>query len=299
MDERQEKERGCRLCPRACGADREAGSIGVCGCDGQVRAARIALHAWEEPCISGSAGSGAVFFSGCPLHCIFCQNRKISGGAGKRLTVEELAEAFCSLAEQGAANWNLVTPTHFVPQICEALELARARGVSLPVVCNSSGYELPETLELLRGYVDVYLPDLKYLDPELALRYSHAADYPEVAKAAIARMVEQVGPPIFDETGMLRRGVLVRHLALPGHGRDSRNVLRYLSETYGDRIYISLMNQYTPPAEPLPYPNLNRRLSKKAYERLVDYALSLGIENGFIQEGETAEESFIPDFDLL
>lgn len=290
---------GCRLCPRVCGADREAGGRGVCGCDSEVTVARIALHYWEEPCISGTAGSGAVFFSGCPLHCIFCQNRKISGGAGKRISVAGLAEAFCSLQKQGAANLNLVTPTHFVPQICQALTLARTNGFSLPVVYNSSGYERPETLALLRGYVDIYLPDLKYLDPELARRYSHAEDYPEAAKRAIAEMVEQAGAPVFDGEGMLRRGVIVRHLALPGHARDSRNVLRYLWETYGNRIYVSLMNQYTPPGEPLAYPNLNRKLSGRAYERLVDYAISLGIENGYVQEGKTAEESFIPDFDLL
>lgn len=290
---------GCHLCPRDCGTDRSAGKKGVCGCDATVRVARIALHFWEEPCISNENGSGAVFFSGCSLHCIFCQNRKISGGAGREMSVTELAAGFLSLQGQGAANINLVTPTHFVPQICEALRLAKRQGLTIPIVYNTSAYEKEKTLEMLCGLVDIYLPDFKYMDAELARRYSHAADYPDVAKAAIDRMVEQVGEPVFDEKGMMKKGVIVRHLALPGHGRDSRAVLDYLWKRYGNRIYVSIMNQYTPPLEELPYPNLNRKLSEQAYERLVTHAISLGIEQAYIQEGDTAQESFIPEFDLL
>ncbi len=210
-----------------------------------------------------------------------------------------LAESFLSLQAQGAANINLVTPTHFVPQICEALRIAKAEGLVLPIVYNTSSYETAETLDLLNGMVDIYLPDLKYTDGVLAERYSHAKDYPEVAKAALDVMVNQVGKPVFDDNGMMKKGVIVRHLALPGHGRDSREALRYLWEHFGNRIYVSIMNQYTPPKQDLRYPNLNRKLSEQAYDRLVSYAISLGMEQAFVQEGDTAEESFIPDFDLM
>ncbi len=289
----------CVLCPRQCGADRAAGSKGICQMDARVTLARASLHMWEEPCISGKKGSGAVFFSGCPLGCIFCQNRDIaSARAGRAVTVEHLAHIFLDLQDQGAANLNLVTGVHFVPQIIEALDLAREQGLSLPVVYNSGGYEKKETLGLLSGYVDVYLPDFKYMDASLAARFSHAADYPEAAREAVSEMVRQTGPCVFDEEGYIRKGTIVRHLILPGHTKDSCRILDYLLKTYGDDIYISLMNQYTPMSRSFPWHELNRKLTRREYEKVLTYALEHGLTNGFFQEGETARESFIPPFDL-
>ena len=287
----------CSLCPRNCGVNRLDGQKGFCGVDAEILVARAALHMWEEPCISGKEGSGAVFFSGCSLGCGFCQNNKISRGqTGKKITVEYLAELFFQLQGQGANNINLVTAGHFLPQVALALENARAHGLKIPVVYNSSGYEKADTLKILEGLVDIYLPDFKYMDPELAEKYSHAPDYPQIAKAALKEMVQQVGTPEFDERGMMKKGVIVRHLLLPGHVKNSREVLKYLYETYGDRIYISIMNQYTPMPAMKDDPKLSRKVTDREYERLLDYALSLGLNNGFIQEGETAKESFIPEF---
>lgn len=287
----------CSLCPRNCGVNRLDGQKGFCGVDAEILVARAALHMWEEPCISGKEGSGAVFFSGCSLGCGFCQNNKISRGqTGKKITVEYLAELFFQLQGQGANNINLVTAGHFLPQVALALENARAHGLKIPVVYNSSGYEKADTLKILEGLVDIYLPDFKYMDSELAGKYSHAPDYPQIAKAALKEMVQQVGIPGFDERGMMKKGVIVRHLLLPGHVKNSREVLKYLYETYGDRIYISIMNQYTPMPAMKDDPKLSRKVTDREYERLLDYALSLGLNNGFIQEGETAKESFIPEF---
>ncbi|MDD6440688.1 MAG: radical SAM protein [bacterium] len=291
----------CMLCPRHCLADRENGRKGFCMESSTVRVARAALHMWEEPCISGEKGSGTVFFVGCTLRCVYCQNYQISGGSvGKEISVERLAEIFIELKEKGANNINLVTPTHFVPQIIQALEMAKAQGMDLPVVYNTSGYEEIETLRMLEGYVDVYLPDFKYLNPSHARKYSMAEDYPQKAKDAIEEMVRQVGEPRFDENGIMTRGVIVRHLLLPGCLEDAKKIVSYLFDTYGNRIYMSLMNQYTPldSLDKEKYPELNRRVSEKAYDWLIDYALSIGVEHAFIQEGETAEESFIPPFTL-
>ena len=278
--------------------DRDAGQVGYCGVTSELRVARAALHMWEEPCLSGEAGSGTVFFSGCNLRCVYCQNYHIAHAElGKAITVERLAEVFGELQAKGALNINLVTPSHYVPQIIQALEMAKARGLSLPVVYNSSAYEKVETLRLLDGLVDVYLPDLKYVDSAISKKYSHAADYFVVATAALAEMVQQVGEPFFDDQGIMRKGVIVRHLLLPGCLEDSKAVIRYLYETYGERIYISIMNQYTPLPHVARYPELDRRITSEEYDELVTYALDLGVENGFIQEGDTALESFIPDFD--
>lgn len=298
----EELMRDCALCPRACHVDRLSGKKGYCGQTSRIRAARAALHFWEEPCISGKEGSGAVFFSGCPLRCVFCQNSGIAGdGAGQPVGVERLSEIFLRLQDDGANNINLVTPTHFVPQIAAALRLAKRDGLRIPVVYNTGSYERAETLRMLDGLVDIYLPDLKYRSSEPAERYSHAPDYFETASAAIAEMVRQVPEAVFekrkDGTELMKRGVIVRHLMLPGSSMDSRKVLRYLHETYGNRIYISIMNQYTPMRSFESFPELNRRVSGKAYERLVDFAIRIGIENGFIQEGGTAEESFVPLWD--
>lgn len=291
----------CRLCPRDCGAKRANGEVGVCGQTDRIKAARAALHYWEEPCISGTAGSGAVFFSGCNLHCVYCQNRSISTGkAGKEITVERLSEIFLELQEKGAHNINLVTPGHFAPQIAEALSEAKGKGLSLPVVYNTGSYEYADTLRRLEGLVDIYLPDFKYMDAALGRRYSRAGDYSEIAKAAIAEMVRQTGEAVFEggeENGLLKRGTIVRHLVLPGFVEDSKAVIKYLYETYGDIIYISIMNQFTPMPALADYPELNRKVTEDEYEEVVDYAISLGVECGFIQEGETAKESFIPAFD--
>ena len=277
---------GCMLCPRQCQIKREEGKRGFCGESDLVRLSRAALHMWEEPCISGTNGSGAVFFSGCTLRCVYCQNYHIANSeVGKTVSVERLSEIF-------------VTPTHFVPQIIAALDQARKKGLNLPIVYNTSGYEKVETLRRLNGYVDVYLPDFKYLDPEHAKKYSGAEDYPEVAKRALAEMVRQTGNPVFNDAGIMTKGVIVRHLLLPGCLRDARRIVKYLYETYGDQIYMSLMNQYTPldTLNREKYPELAKKVTKKAYDVLVDYAIDLGVEQAFIQEGETAKESFIPDF---
>ena len=286
----------CSLCPRMCMADREI-TTGYCGVKNTLRVARAALHFWEEPCISGEEGSGAVFFTGCNLRCVFCQNYQIARAEqGKEITIERLAEIFLELQEQKANNINLVTATHYVPQVVLALKDAKKNGLSIPVVYNCGGYETVDTLKRLEGLVDIYLPDFKYVDTERAKRYSYAENYPEVAKAALAEMVRQQPEAEFDERGIMKKGVIVRHLMLPGGIKDSKAVVKYLYETYGDQIYISLMNQYTPLPHVEEYPEINRKVKKFEYDRLVDYAISLGVENGFIQEGETAEESFIPAF---
>ena len=272
---------------------------GFCGVTNRLKAARAALHFWEEPCISGKSGSGAVFFSGCPLHCVFCQNSDISNGdAGKEISVERLAEIFTELQQKGANNINLVTPTHYVPEIIEAIKLARKNGLSLPIVYNSSGYEKVHTLKLLEGYVDVYLPDMKYFSPFLSKKYSGVSDYFAVAKDAIAEMYRQVGAPVFDESEIIKNGVIVRHLVLPSHSDDSKRVINYLYSTYKDNIYISIMNQFTPNEKCRDFSELNRTLNKDEYESVVNYAVWLGVKNGFTQEGRTASESFIPAFDL-
>lgn len=260
--------------------------------------ARAALHMWEEPCISGEKGSGTVFFVGCPLRCVYCQNYEIAhAGTGKRVTKERLAEIFLELQEKQAANINLVTPTHYTPEIIWAVQQARKQGLSIPVVYNCSGYEKMETLRMLEGVVDIYLTDFKYMEKELAARYSKAPDYPETAKMALGEMVRQAGGAVFDEKGMMQRGVIVRHLLLPNHLKNAKAVVKYVYETYGDQAAISLMNQYTPLPRMKDWPELNRRVTRREYDRLISYAISLGVENGFIQEGKTSEESFIPAFD--
>lgn len=286
----------CMLCPRKCGVDRLEHK-GYCGEQASVRVARASLHMWEEPCISGTAGSGTVFFSGCPMKCVFCQNRKIAlGNQGKELTIEQLSELFLLLQSKGANNINLVTPTHFVPQIAESLRKAKDKGLSLPVVYNTSSYEMPKTLQMLDGLVDIYLPDLKYFSDELSLRYSNAPDYFDIASYAIKEMFGQIGKSVF-EGELMKRGVIVRHMVMPGCTRDSKKIVKYLHDTYGEDIYISIMNQYTPPKNLEHFPEIARKVTGREYARVVDYAIEIGVENAFIQEGEAAEESFIPDFD--
>lgn len=287
----------CKLCPRNCKVNRLIGEKGVCGADGTLKVARAALHFWEEPCISGEKGSGTVFFSHCNLKCIYCQNCEISRGeAGKEITVQRLSDIFLELQQKGANNINLVTPTHYIPQIIKAVKTAREKGLNLPIVYNTSGYETPENIRLLAGTVDIYLTDFKYMDKTLAKLFSKAEDYPDYAKKALDEMFLQVGTPVFNDDDILQKGIIVRHLLLPAHLKDSKQILNYLYERYQNKIYYSLMNQYTP-MKKLDYPELNKKVSNKEYQDLIDHAIDLGIENGFVQEGETNKKSYIPPFD--
>lgn len=292
------KYENCLLCPRKCGINRSTGQTGVCGVSSEIKVARAALHYWEEPCISGKRGSGAVFFSGCSLHCVFCQNREISDGKeGKVISKEWLSDIFIELAGKGANNINLVTPGQYIPDIVWAVNDAKSRGMKLPIIYNTSGYENVTELKLLEGIVDVYLPDFKYMDSTLSARYSRAKDYPSVAKQALSEMVRQQPDVVIDDaTGLIQKGVIVRQLLLPGHVNDAKAVLKYLYDTYHDHVYISMMSQFTPIALK-DYPEINRTVTKREYERLVNYALEIGITNAFIQEGDVAKDSFIPAFD--
>lgn len=319
----------CDLCGRHCRIDRNI-KTGRCGQSAELRAARAALHFWEEPCISGKNGSGTVFFSGCSLHCVFCQNHSIAAdrvspknpavsGTGKTVSVERLSEIFLELQDKGAHNINLVTPTHFIPQIAAALTRAKNQGLFLPIVYNTGSYETVEALKMLDGLIDIYLPDLKYYSSELSARYSDAPDYFSCAASAIDEMFRQAGTPEFftddylsarssvsptepdltdlSENCLMKRGVIVRHLLLPGCVEDSKKILLYLHRTYGDSVFVSIMSQYTP-MPGINYPELARRITEEEYDELTDFALSLKMENVFIQDTDTAQESFIPAFDL-
>lgn len=289
----------CSLCPRMCGTDRAAGQKGFCGGGNLVRVARAALHYWEEPCISGESGSGTVFFSGCTMRCVFCQNKEISRSeVGKEITIERLAEIYLELAAKGANNINLVTPMHYAPQITAALDIARKNGLTLPIVWNTGGWERRESIAAVHDYADIWLSDFKYFDSSLGESLSKAPNYFSVAAAALDQMVKQTCEPVFDENGIMHRGVIVRHLMLPGHLDDTKNVLRFLYENYGDSIWISIMNQYTPMCSDPRFPELSRTVSDEEYNEAIDFACELGIENAFVQEGGTVGESFIPPFDL-
>lgn len=282
----------CTLCPRQCGRPRPKG---FCRMGEAPRLARAALHQWEEPCISGTRGSGAVFFSGCSLRCAFCQNREISaGGYGREVSVERLREIFEELIEQGAHNINLVNPTHFAGAIAKALE----RPLPVPVVYNTGGYDRVETLRLLEGKVQVYLPDMKYALSEPAARYSGAADYPPVAEAAIREMVRQTGPYQMDKDGLLTRGVLIRHLILPGNLRNTRRVIDWVAAFPPGTVLFSLMSQYTPCGDLSRLPEIDRRLTRREQEAAEDYLFASGIEDGFVQERASARQEYIPSFDL-
>lgn len=289
--------RECRICPRACGIDRTAGARGFCGAGTLVRVARTMLHRWEEPCLIGAHGAGAVFFSHCTLRCVYCQNHEISRGErGDLLSVEELAARFLTLESQGAATLDLVTPTHYTPQILAALELARTAGFSRPVVWNTSGYETVETISLLNGHVDIYLPDLKYDNEESACRCSAAPGYAAAAYAALAAMVAQVGAVRFAPDGRLLSGVLVRHLVLPGHRRESIAIVRRLWETFGDAIQLSLMRQYTPTYRAAEFPPLHRKLTTFEYESVVDAVRDLGMTRVYVQDAAAVGTHYVPDF---
>ena len=316
----KDNDKECLLCPRACRVNRKSGEKGFCGMGAKAVVSRAHLHMWEEPCISGKNGSGTVFFCGCNLQCVFCQNRAISGPADSReitcgddgahspaqsgeiarIVVEpdELADIFLRLQEKGAENINLVTPTQFAGQIAEAIDIARRKGLCIPSVYNCGGYESTDTLKQLEGYIDVWMPDFKYYSDELSLRYSKAAHYFETASEALREMTRQTGGRnIFDENGLMKKGVLVRHLVLPGCTADSKHIIRFLYENFKDAVYISIMNQFTPVGDLGDYPEINRKLDPDEYRRVVEFAERIGVTNGFVQEGDTAAESFIPAFD--
>ncbi|HMM69340.1 MAG TPA: radical SAM protein [Gudongella oleilytica] len=288
----------CMICPRSCGVNRNIGEKGYCGETDKIRIARAALHFWEEPCISGDTGSGTVFFTGCNLGCVYCQNYDIAHeGRGKEVTIERLSEIYLELEDKGAANINLVTPTHFSPQIKQAIIRSKSKGLNIPIVYNTSSYETVESLRDLAGVVDIYLSDFKYFDGLLAKKYSNAPDYPEIASKAFDEMISQQPELVFNDNGILLSGVIARHLVLPGQQEDSKKILEYLYLRYGDSILISIMNQFTHSAPLISWPEINRVLDDEEYQQVIDYALELGISNGYIQEGETAKESFIPPFD--
>ncbi len=289
----------CRICPRNCDKNRAGNARGFCLASGEkVMLSRAALHFYEEPCISGTRGSGAVFFSGCSLRCLYCQNLEISRmRIGREVSVSRLSEIFLELQEKGAHNINLVTPTHYALQIREAVLESRENGLSIPIVWNTSGYEKAETLAALSDVVDIYLTDFKYMDKKLAADFSMAPDYPERAKEALLEMLREKPRCVYDSEGMMQSGVIVRHLVLPGHVKNTRAVLAYLSGLGKEHFVLSLMSQYTPVRKIERYPELNRRLTKREYEKAVDAALSLGFTDALIQEGGAAEESFIPAFD--
>ena len=289
----------CKLCHRRCGINRLAGEIGFCRAGILPRLALASLHYWEEPCISGSRGSGTVFFSRCNLACVYCQNHSISQeDQGIDVSVERLAEIFLELQQQGAHNLNLVTPTPYVPQIIAALSIARSSGLRIPAIYNTSSYETQDAVDALRGWIDIYLPDLKYCSDALAVRYSAAPGYFTHALQSIQIMRDQIGACRFDPDGLLQRGVLIRHLALPGHAADSRAVLDALRLHFGDSVWFSLMGQYTPQTGNAAFPELQRSLAEKEYSDLIDHALSLGLENGFVQEEGSASAQFIPAFNF-
>ncbi|MGN1102300.1 MAG: radical SAM protein [Huintestinicola sp.] len=290
--------KSCTLCPRECRADRES-SAGICGGGLLSRAAKAYLHMWEEPCISGTRGSGTVFFSGCSLKCCFCQNYRISAeNFGKEISDDRLSEIFLELQDKGAHNINLVSPTHYVPQIISALDKCRS-SLHIPVAYNSGGYEKVETLEMLRGYVDIFMPDIKYFSPVLSEKYSSAPDYFEFASKAVSKMIELAGKPELDENGIMKKGVIIRHMVLPSHRKDSEAVLREIDRLFDkDSFLLSLMSQYTPFYKSSEHKEINRRISTYEYSKVAELAAELGFK-GYMQERSSAKEEYTPDFDLI
>lgn len=283
----------CILCPRLCHVNRNK-EVGFCKANDKLKIAKADLFYYEEPCLGTS---GAIFFSNCNLRCIFCQNYEIStNNIGKEITIEEFSNICITLQNKGADNINLVTPTIYVPLIIKGLDLAKEKGLNIPIIYNSSGYETVETLKLLEGYIDIYLPDFKYFSDKYSLKYSKVKNYSKNAIEIISEMVRQVGPPVFDNNGIMKKGVIVRHLMLPGLLFDSKKVIDLIYNTFNDKVYISLMNQYTPLYNAKDYPEINKSINPKVYDSLINYALSIGVKNGFIQDAGTDTEDFVPDF---
>lgn len=287
----------CNICPRKCNVNRAEGKKGFCNVSGKgMYVTRASMHMWEEPVISGDEGSGTIFFAGCNLKCVYCQNKDISREeAGRCISESELAKIMIMLQNKGANNINLVTPTHYANGIIEAVKIAKNEGLNIPIVYNTSGYESVETIKRLDGTVDVYLTDFKYFDEDSAYRYSKAADYANVAKDALSQMHKQIKETVFNDKGIMTKGIIVRHLLLPGRVEEAKKIVKYVYDTYGDDVFLSLMNQFTP-INLNQYPEINKTIDEQEYDSLVDYAIDIGVSNGFIQEGETAKESFIPSF---
>lgn len=289
----------CTICPHKCKVNRIEGQKGRCRCDSDIRIALASVHSYEEPCISGTNGSGTVFFSNCNLSCVYCQNYEISQeGKGKVISIEHLAEIFIKQQNKGVNNINLVTPTMYVPQIIEAIKIAKKDGLHIPIVYNSNGYESVETIKMLDGFIDVYLPDLKYYSNELAKKYSKIENYFPIATSAIKEMIKQVGNPVFDENGIIKRGVIIRHLILPNHIQNTKNILKYIKENLGDEAYVSIMAQYFPTYKAKEDDLINRKISKKEYKEVEKYLYMLDLENGYMQDLGEHEEEYVPNFDL-
>ena len=294
-----EELKSCNICPHKCGVNRLNGIKGRCKCDNKIKIALASVHNYEEPCISGKNGSGTVFFSNCNLNCIYCQNYEISQlGKGKEITIEHLAQIFIKQQEKNVNNINLVTPTMYVPQIIEAIKIARKKGLNIPIIYNSNGYENVETIKKLNGYIDIYLPDLKYYSNEIAKKYSKIDDYFETAISAIKEMQKQVGNPIFNEEGIIQKGVIIRHLILPHHLLNTKNILKYVKENFDENTYISIMAQYFPTYKAKEDKLINRKLTKKEYKEIENYLYLLNLKNGYIQELGEHEEEYVPNFDL-
>lgn len=293
----QELEK-CKICPHNCGVNRLNGNIGRCKSNGNIKLAMASIHNFEEPCISGENGSGTVFFSNCNMNCVFCQNYKISQqGLGREISIEELAEIFIDEQNKNAENINLVTPTMYVYHIIEAIKIAKNKGLKIPIVYNSNGYENVETIKKLDGYIDIYLPDLKYYDDDLAFKYSGVKNYFENAASAIKEMYNQVGSPVLDENGMMKKGLIIRHLVLPNNLQNSKDVLKWINDNIDKKVFVSVMAQYFPTNRAKEFPEINRKLTKEEYEEIENYLYSLDLDNGYIQELGEHEEEYVPDFE--
>ena len=289
----------CQICPHKCKVNRNEGILGRCKAGKNVKIALASIHNYEEPCISGKNGSGTVFFSNCNLNCIYCQNYEISQqGKGKEISIEHLAEIFIKQQNKNVNNINLVTPTMYVPQIIEAIKIARANGLNIPIVYNSNGYESINTLKMLEGYIDIYLPDLKYYSNEISKKYSKVDNYFEIATMAIKEMQRQVGNPIFDKNGIIKKGVIIRHLVLPNHILNTKKILKYIKENFNDETYVSVMMQYFPSYNAKNDCYINRKITKKEYKEVEKFLYTLNIKNGYMQELGKHEEEYVPNFDL-
>ena len=287
----------CNICPHKCGINRIAGKIGRCKATDKVKIALASIHNFEEPCISGENGSGTVFFSHCNLNCVFCQNYEISQiGKGREISVEELAKIFIKQQNKKVHNINLVTPTMYIYQIIEAIKIAKSKGLKIPIVYNSNGYENVEALKHLEGYIDIYLPDLKYSDDEIAYKYSNIKNYFENAVQAIKEMYNQVGTPIIDENGIMKKGLMIRHLVLPNQLQNSKNVLKWINDNMDKKVFVSVMAQYFPTHKAKNFQEINRKLTKEEYNEIEQYLYTLDLENGYIQELGEHEEEYVPDF---
>ena len=288
----------CNICPHNCEINRLNGEVGRCKATDKVKVALASIHNFEEPCISGEKGSGTVFFSNCNLRCIFCQNYKISQlGLGKEISIEELADIFIDEQNKNVENINLVTPTMYVYQIIEAIKIARSKGLYIPIVYNSNGYENVETIKKLKGYIDIYLPDLKYSNDKISYKYSGIKHYFESATAAIKEMYNQVGNPVLDENGIMKKGLIIRHLVLPNNLQNSKDILKWITDNTDMKVFVSIMAQYFPTHKSNQFPEINRKLTKEEYEEIEDYLYSLDLDNGYIQELGEHEEEYVPDFE--